>query len=70
MLYGPGVVHFDLSLAKEIKFSESKSLEFRVEAFNAFNHFNPNNPNSGLTYLRFSEPRPYISQLSRVGRPG
>ena len=50
LLYGPGVVNFDLSLAKEFKFSESRSLEFRVEAFNTFNHFNPNNPNSGLTY--------------------
>ena len=27
----------------------SKTLTFKVEAFNAFNHFNPNNPNSGLT---------------------
>ena len=51
LLYGPGAVNFDLSLAKEFRLTEDgKSLEFRVETFNTFNHFNPNNPNSGLTY--------------------
>jgi Carboxypeptidase regulatory-like domain len=36
--YGPGISNFDLSLAKLLRLNESKSLEFRVEAFNAFNH--------------------------------
>jgi hypothetical protein len=38
MFYGPGINNFDLALAKEIPFSEGRSLELRGEAFNAFNH--------------------------------
>jgi len=37
---GPGEINFDLALLKTIKFTESKSLQFRIEAFNAFNHAN------------------------------
>ncbi len=36
--YGPGISNFDLTLAKLLPLTESKSLEFRLEAFNAFNH--------------------------------
>jgi hypothetical protein len=50
LAYGPGVFNLDLSLAKDFRLAERKTLEFRVEAFNALNHFNPNNPNTSLTY--------------------
>jgi hypothetical protein len=36
--YGPGVENFDMTLAKKIQLSESKSIQFRLEAFNVFNH--------------------------------
>jgi hypothetical protein len=36
--YGPGINNFDLTLTKMLKVTESKSFEFRLEAFNAFNH--------------------------------
>ena len=36
--YGPGIDNFDLTLTKRLKLTESKSLEFRLEAFNALNH--------------------------------
>jgi hypothetical protein len=36
--YGPGINNFDLQLTKNLRLTESKSLDFRVEAFNAFNH--------------------------------
>jgi len=36
--YGPGIANFDLALLKNLHFSESKSLQFRVEAFNVANH--------------------------------
>lgn len=36
--YGPGLDNFDMALRKALKLTESKSLEFRVEAFNVFNH--------------------------------
>jgi hypothetical protein len=35
---GPGINNFDLTLQKNVKLTESKSLEFRLDAFNAFNH--------------------------------
>jgi hypothetical protein len=36
--YGPGINNFDLTLTKTLKVTESKSFEFRLEAFNALNH--------------------------------
>jgi hypothetical protein len=36
--YGPGINNFDMTLTKVLKVTESKSFEFRLEAFNAFNH--------------------------------
>ena len=36
--YGPGLDNYNLALAKAVRLTESKSLQFRIEAFNAFNH--------------------------------
>jgi hypothetical protein len=36
--YGPGINNFDMTLSKLLQITESKSFEFRVEAFNVFNH--------------------------------
>jgi hypothetical protein len=36
--YGPGMQNWDIALLKTTKLTESKSLEFRFEAFNTFNH--------------------------------
>ncbi|MGH9351700.1 MAG: hypothetical protein ACRD2G_06020 [Terriglobia bacterium] len=36
--YGPGVDNFDMALTKIVRFTESKSLEIRLEGFNVFNH--------------------------------
>jgi hypothetical protein len=36
--YGPGMDNFDMALLKNVRLTESKSLQFRLEAFNAFNH--------------------------------
>lgn len=38
LFYGPGINNFDMTLSKMLRVTESKSLEFRVEAFNVFNH--------------------------------
>lgn len=37
LLYGPGMVHFDFSLFKNVRFGESRNLQFRSEFFNFFN---------------------------------
>jgi hypothetical protein len=36
--HGPGIDNWDLSLLKDVRLGESRSLEFRAEFFNAFNH--------------------------------
>ena len=36
--YGPGIENFDMALQKNLRLTESQSLQFRAEAFNAFNH--------------------------------
>jgi len=48
LTFGPGFENLDLSISKEFRIRESRSLEFRAEAFNALNHFNPSNPNTTL----------------------
>jgi hypothetical protein len=42
--YGPGADNYDMALAKSLPFTESRSLLFRVEAFNVFNHAQFNGP--------------------------
>jgi hypothetical protein len=44
--YGPGADNYDMALAKRLALTESKSLLFRVEAFNIFNHTQFNGPTS------------------------
>ncbi|MFY9645727.1 MAG: TonB-dependent receptor, partial [Terriglobales bacterium] len=36
--HGPGINNFDMTLTKLLRVTESKSFEFRVEAFNVLNH--------------------------------
>ena len=46
--HGPGINNFDLALLKDFAITESKTMEFRVEAFNTFNHAQFNNPNGNI----------------------
>jgi hypothetical protein len=54
LLFGPGFENADISVSKTITLGkETRTLEFRAEAFNTLNHFNPSNPtggNSTVTY--------------------
>jgi hypothetical protein len=43
---GPGIDNYDLTAQKNLKLTESKSLQLRLEAFNAFNHAQFYGPNS------------------------
>jgi len=36
--YGPGLENYDMALLKNVRLTESKSLQFRLEGFNVFNH--------------------------------
>jgi hypothetical protein len=42
--HGPGADNYDMAVAKSLALTESKSLLFRVEAFNVFNHTQFNGP--------------------------
>ncbi len=45
---GPGLDNYDMALLKNTKFTESKQLQFRAEAFNVFNHTQFNNPSGNF----------------------
>ena len=36
--YGPGIENFDMTLQKNVRLREERSLQLRIEGFNAFNH--------------------------------
>jgi hypothetical protein len=44
--HGPGADNYDMAVGKSLPIMESKSLLFRVEAFNVFNHTQFNGPSS------------------------
>lgn len=46
--HGPGIANWDMALLKETPITESKSIEFRFEAFNIFNHAQFQNPGGTL----------------------
>jgi len=52
-LRSPGVSNFDLSLFRDFPFTESKKLQFRVDAFNAFNWQALNVPDANVPDTNF-----------------
>ncbi len=69
--YGPGISNFDMALAKNLRLSESKSLEFRLEGFNVFNHaqfYGPAAVNGNISSANFgqvvSAASPRLAQLA------
>jgi hypothetical protein len=56
LFYGPGMDNFDMALAKSVSLTESKSLQFRFEAFNVFNHaqfFGPQSVDGNISSSTF-----------------
>jgi hypothetical protein len=56
--YGPGIVNYDMALLKTVPFTESKSLQFRLEGFNIFNHaqfYGPASVNGNINSSSFGE---------------
>lgn len=54
-LIGPGIVQWDASLLKSFRFTETKDLQFRFEAFNAANHKNLGNPDTSVISSSFGK---------------
>jgi hypothetical protein len=46
---GPGINNWDMSLFKNINFSESRYVQLRLETFNTFNHTQPASVNTTFT---------------------
>ena len=56
--YGPGTNNFDSALQKEVRLTEAKSLQFRLEVFNTFNHpqfFGPAAVNGNISSTSFGQ---------------
>jgi hypothetical protein len=53
-LRGPGINNWDISILKDFKFTETKSLEFQANFFNAFNHVQFFGPSSSEGASGFS----------------
>jgi hypothetical protein len=52
---GPGYGRWDMSLARNIKVTETVKFQFRGEVFNIFNHTNPLTVNTALTNVLFGQ---------------
>jgi|HubBroStandDraft_1064217.scaffolds.fasta_scaffold00581_11 hypothetical protein len=56
--YGPGMDNYDIALLKNLRLTESKSLQFRLEGFNVFNHaqfFGPQSVNGNIGSSTFGQ---------------
>jgi len=47
--HGPGINNWDMSLQKDTRLTESKTLQLRAEFFNAFNHAQFGNPSGNIS---------------------
>ena len=64
--HGPGLNNFDLSLTKNLRLTESKSLQIRGEFFNAINHAQFDNPSGN--YLSSAFGLVTAARSARVGQ--
>ena len=55
VVQGPGFANWDFSAFKNIRFAESKTLQFRAEFFNLFNRANFRLPNSDISSPTFGQ---------------
>jgi Carboxypeptidase regulatory-like domain len=56
--YGPGMANFDMAVMKNLRLTESKSLQFRMEGFNVFNHaqfFGPQAVDGNISSATFGQ---------------
>jgi hypothetical protein len=56
--HGPGMENFDMAVLKNLRISEAKSLQFRLEGFNVFNHaqfFGPQAVDGNISSATFGQ---------------
>ncbi len=54
-MVGPGTWTTDLSVLKNFRFFEGKTIQFRAEAYNFLNHANLNAPNLNIRNSDFNK---------------
>ena len=52
---GPGIFNFDMSILRNFTLGGSKSLQFRLEAFNTFNQPVWQDPNTSVTSAQYGQ---------------
>jgi hypothetical protein len=63
---GPGINNWDISLFKNINFTESRYLQLRLESFNTFNHVQPSGVNNTFGAGSAGQPTTSISNSGDV----
>jgi hypothetical protein len=56
--YGPGLDNYDMALIKDLHLAETRSLQFRIDAFNIFNHaqfFGPTSVDGNINGSTFGQ---------------
>jgi hypothetical protein len=56
--FGPGMANYDMAVLKSLRLTESKSVQFRLEAFNVFNHtqfFGPQSVDGNISSTTFGQ---------------
>jgi len=61
VVQGPGFAEWDFSTFKDVRFSESRMLQFRAEFFNLFNRANFRLPNSDISSPTFGQVQQALS---------
>jgi hypothetical protein len=58
MFSGPGIDNYDFNLQKTLKFTDTTSLELRLDAFNIFNHaqfYGPSSVDGNISSATFGQ---------------
>jgi hypothetical protein len=66
-LTGPGTFRFDLSAAKTVKITETKTLQFRLDAKNVLNHPILGTPDLNINSATFGQFLPTVTPPGAVG---
>ena len=63
---GPGINNWDMSLFKNINFTESRYIQLRLESFNTFNHTQPAGINNAFGAANAGQPTTFTSNSGQI----
>jgi len=66
--HGPGLNNWDLAVLKDVRLTETKRLEFRVEFFNVFNHAQFQAPTGNILSSSFGFVTNTVNNNQRIGQ--